>query len=101
MKMGQRLSCGRRIGSRIGSDMLPPSASPARTALPAAHFDRNKIPRISGTGHWNLRIQESELQELQNPLCLKEFQENRSACSNVLHPVCCLLSPAIYSACSA
>jgi haloalkane dehalogenase len=22
-----------------------------RTALPAAHFDRNKIPRISGTGH--------------------------------------------------
>src|SRR6202040_4309156 len=39
--------------SRIASDMLPPSASPARTALPAAHFDRNKIPRISGTGHWH------------------------------------------------
>src|ERR1700731_1557800 len=38
--------------SRIDSDMLPPSASPARTALPAAHFDRNKIPRISGTGHY-------------------------------------------------
>jgi hypothetical protein len=31
--------------SRIGLDMLPPHA------LPAAHFDRNKIPRISGTGH--------------------------------------------------
>jgi hypothetical protein len=37
--------------SRIGLDMLPPTASPARTALPAAHFDRNKIPRIAGTGH--------------------------------------------------
>jgi hypothetical protein len=22
-------------------------------ALLAAHFDRNKIPRISGTGHWH------------------------------------------------
>ena len=31
--------------SRIDSDMLPPHA------LPAAHFDRNKLPRISGTGH--------------------------------------------------
>jgi hypothetical protein len=29
----------------MDSDMLPPRA------LPAAHFDRNKIPRISGTGH--------------------------------------------------
>jgi len=28
-----------------------PTASPARTALPAAHFDRNKIHAISGTGH--------------------------------------------------
>jgi hypothetical protein len=31
--------------------MFPPTASPARAALPAAHFDRNKVPRISGTGH--------------------------------------------------
>ena len=31
--------------SRNGSDMLPPSA------LPTVHFDRNKIPAISGTGH--------------------------------------------------
>jgi hypothetical protein len=29
---------------------LPHTTSPARTALPAAHFDRNKVPRISGTG---------------------------------------------------
>jgi hypothetical protein len=28
-----------------------PTASPARTALPTAHFDRNKIRAISGTGH--------------------------------------------------
>jgi hypothetical protein len=26
-------------------------ASPARTTLPTAHFDRNKIHAISGTGH--------------------------------------------------
>jgi hypothetical protein len=32
--------------------MLPPTASPARTALPTAHFDRNNIPAISGTGHY-------------------------------------------------
>jgi branched-chain amino acid transport system ATP-binding protein len=32
--------------------MLAPSASPARTAWPAAHFDRNKVPRISETGHY-------------------------------------------------
>src|SRR5208282_5147696 len=29
------------------------NASPARTALPTAHFDRNNIPAISGTGHWS------------------------------------------------
>jgi hypothetical protein len=29
-----------------------PTASPARTALPTAHFDRNKTHAISGTGHW-------------------------------------------------
>ena len=27
------------------------NAGPARTALPTAHFDRNNIPAISGTGH--------------------------------------------------
>jgi hypothetical protein len=30
------------------SGWLPPTASPARTALPTAHFDRNKIPAIFG-----------------------------------------------------
>jgi hypothetical protein len=30
--------------------MLPPRA------LPAAHFDRNKVPAISGTGHYRCRI---------------------------------------------
>ena len=40
-----------RDRSRIDLDLLPPAASPARTALPAAHFDRNNIPAISGTGH--------------------------------------------------
>src|SRR6202011_4326175 len=33
-----------------------PTASPARTALPAAHFDRNKIHTISGTGHYHERF---------------------------------------------
>src|ERR1700736_5345861 len=28
-----------------------PTASPARTALPTAHFDRNKMHAISETGH--------------------------------------------------
>jgi hypothetical protein len=37
--------------SRIDSDRLPLTASPARIALPKAHFDRNNIPAISGTGH--------------------------------------------------
>jgi hypothetical protein len=27
--------------------------------LPAAHFDRHKIPRISGTGHYQLFLRES------------------------------------------
>ena len=39
MKMGRRLRCS-SVAYR--SDMLPPRA------LPAAHFDRNKIPRTSG-----------------------------------------------------
>jgi hypothetical protein len=29
--------------SRVHSDMLPPTASPARTASQAAHFERNDI----------------------------------------------------------
>ena len=48
MKMGRRLRCS-SVTYRFR--YAPSSASPARTALPAAHFDRNKIPRISGTGH--------------------------------------------------
>jgi hypothetical protein len=48
-RKNQRLGLGDHAGrSGIGSDMLPPTASPARTALPAAHLDRNKIPRIFG-----------------------------------------------------
>src|SRR6516164_147441 len=39
MKMGRRLRA-RRL--RINLDMRPLTASPARTALPAAHFDRNE-----------------------------------------------------------
>jgi hypothetical protein len=31
--------------------MRPPNASPARTALPAAHFDRNEWHVISVTVH--------------------------------------------------
>jgi hypothetical protein len=31
---------------RIDSDMRPPTASPARTALPAAHFERNDVTSI-------------------------------------------------------
>jgi hypothetical protein len=33
--------------------MRPPSASPARTALPAAHFERNDVIIIRETVHWN------------------------------------------------
>ena len=36
---------------RINLDMRPPIASPARTALPAAHFDRNESHVTYGTGH--------------------------------------------------
>ena len=65
MKMGQRLRCS-SVTSRPSFGLLliyshvtrtklgrdaPSTASPARTALPTAHFDRNKIPAISGTGH--------------------------------------------------
>jgi hypothetical protein len=47
MKMGRRLP----DRSRIHSDMLPPSASPARTALPAVHFERNDFTIICETVH--------------------------------------------------
>jgi hypothetical protein len=33
------------------SGMRPPTASPARTALPAAHFERNDITIICETVH--------------------------------------------------
>ena len=33
------------------SDMLPPTASPARTALPAAHFDRNAAIPVTDLVH--------------------------------------------------
>jgi hypothetical protein len=36
---------------RIDLDMRPPTASPARTALPAAHFERNDITIICETVH--------------------------------------------------
>ena len=49
MKMGRRLSLLDRL--RIDPDMRPLTASPARTALPAAHFDRNESHVIYGTGH--------------------------------------------------
>ena len=46
------LSRGRGTRSlRIDLDTLVSTASPARTALLAAHFDRNKVHAISGTGH--------------------------------------------------
>jgi len=36
---------------RIDSAMRPPSANPARTALPAAHFERNVVTIICKTVH--------------------------------------------------
>jgi hypothetical protein len=54
MKMGRRLSGGGRIGHVSIQICSAPTASPARTALPAAHFDRNKMHAISGTGHQNI-----------------------------------------------
>jgi hypothetical protein len=36
---------------RIDSDMHPLTASPARTALPAAHFERNDVIIIPETAH--------------------------------------------------
>jgi hypothetical protein len=36
---------------RIDSDMRPPTASPARTALPTAHFERNDVTIICEAVH--------------------------------------------------
>ena len=44
---------------RIDLDMRPPTASPARTALPAAHFDRNE--RYAYFGDRTLREVTSDL----------------------------------------
>jgi hypothetical protein len=48
MKMGRRLRC---CSSRIDPDMLLQRASPARTALPAAHFDRNATTPVTDLVH--------------------------------------------------
>ena len=40
---------------RIDLDVHPPTASPARTALPAAHFERNDIITICETAHYNIQ----------------------------------------------
>jgi hypothetical protein len=53
MKMGRRLRCS---SVTYGFRYAPSTASPARTALPAAHFDRNKTHAISGTGRWSLDL---------------------------------------------
>ena len=60
MKMGRRLRCS-SVTYRFR--YAPSTASPARTALPTAHFDRNNIPAISGTGHYQ------RLSALLNPGC--------------------------------
>jgi hypothetical protein len=44
MKMGRRSGAA---GSRIDLEMLLRTASPARTALPAAHFNRNATDFLS------------------------------------------------------
>jgi hypothetical protein len=43
LKMGRRLRCS---SVTYRSDMRPLTASPARTALPAAHFERNETQGI-------------------------------------------------------
>jgi hypothetical protein len=40
----------------IDLDMRPPTASPARTALPAAHFERNEVIIICETVHYFIVI---------------------------------------------
>jgi hypothetical protein len=51
MKMGRRLSRGRGIGYVSIQVCSLITASPARTTLPAAHFDCNQSHVIYGTGH--------------------------------------------------
>ena len=48
MKMGRRPGAG----SLIDLDRLLRTASPARTALPAAHFDRNATTPVTDLVHW-------------------------------------------------
>jgi hypothetical protein len=51
MKMGRWLSRGRGIGPVSIQICSALTARPARTALPAAHFDPNESHVIYGTGH--------------------------------------------------
>jgi hypothetical protein len=69
MKMGRRLRCP---PVTYRSRDTPSSVSPALTALPASHFERNKLPLISGTGHQavNKRTPRSE------PFTPKKAYEN-------------------------
>jgi hypothetical protein len=48
MKMGRRLRCS---SVTYHPDMLLLRASPARTALPAAHFDRNATTPVTDLVH--------------------------------------------------
>ena len=48
MKMGRRLRCS---SVNYRSDMLLLRASPARTALPAAHFDRSATTPVTDSVH--------------------------------------------------
>ena len=57
MKMGRRLRCS---SVTYRSRYAPSTASPARTALPAAHFDRNESHVIYGTAHWRRTISQPE-----------------------------------------
>ena len=58
MKMGRRLRCS---SVTYRCRYAPSTASPARTALPTAHFDRNNIPAISGTGHEQVKESPTQL----------------------------------------
>jgi hypothetical protein len=42
----------------VSIHICAPNASPARTALPTAHFDRNERHAISGTGHYPLTLED-------------------------------------------
>ena len=55
MKMGRRPRDVGEASPLCFFALLPKSAKRGRfayTALPAAHFDRNKVHAISGTGHY-------------------------------------------------